>query len=73
MTDTTTKHTGAAKFFGDKGAWGFLTDEAGKDVFVHIIAVSKAGIRELTPGMRVESVGLDERSQRPCAIGLKII
>jgi cold shock protein len=73
--DTTTKHTGTCKFFGDKGAsWGFLTDDAGKDVFVHISAVARAGIRELTPGMRVEfTLEPDTRSGRPCAVNLRII
>ena len=75
MTDTATKHTGTGKFFGDKGAsWGFLTDDAGPDVFVHISAVSKVCIRELTPGMRVEfTLEPDARSGRPCAANLRII
>jgi CspA family cold shock protein len=76
MTDTITKHTGTCKFFGDKGAsWGFISpDDGSRDVFVHISAVSLAGIRELTPGMRVEfTLELDERSKRPCATNLRLI
>jgi CspA family cold shock protein len=71
----TTKHTGVVKFYGTKGAWGFITpDHGGPEMFVHVSAVGQAGLRELTPGMRVEySVELDERSGRPCAANLRLI
>jgi CspA family cold shock protein len=75
VSTETVKHTGVVKFFGDKGAsWGFLTDDNGPDVFVHISAVSKACIRELVPGMRLEfTLEPDQKSGRLCAANLKII
>ena len=73
--NTATKHTGVCKFFGDRGAsWGFISDDDGKDVFVHISAVGKAGIRELNPGDRVEfTLEEDSRSGRSCAVNLRLI
>lgn len=75
MNDTATKHTGTVKFYGTRGAWGFIVDDGGgPDVFVHVSAVGEAGLRELTSGMRIEfSIGLDERSGRPCAANLRLI
>jgi cold shock CspA family protein len=47
VTDTTaTKYTGVVRFFGDRGAYGFIEPHGGgKDVFVHITAVAQAGLR----------------------------
>jgi CspA family cold shock protein len=74
VTDST-KHHGTVKFFGDKGAWGFITpDDGSREMFVHVTAVGKAGLRGLDAGDRVEyTVELDERSKRPCAANLKLI
>lgn len=46
---------GTVKWFnGDKG-YGFIQPDAGgKDVFVHITAVEKAGLRGLNEGQAIE-------------------
>ena len=46
--------TGTVKWFnGDKG-YGFIQpDDGGKDVFVHISALERAGIRNLAEGQKV--------------------
>jgi cold shock protein len=74
VTDTA-KHFGTVKFYGDKGAWGFLTpDDGSKDMFVHETAVGAARLRELNAGDRVEySIEVDKRSGKPCATNLKLI
>jgi cold shock protein len=74
-TDNATKYVGTVKFFGDKKAWGFITpDDGSKEMFCHISAVGRAGLRELKAGDRVEyGIELDERSKRPCAVNLKLI
>jgi cold shock protein len=70
-----TRYTGVVKFYGDKGAWGFITPNDGsKEMFVHVTAVGAAGLRGLESGQAVEySVELDERRKRPCAVNLRLI
>ena len=74
MTDTE-RHQGVVKFYGDKGAWGFITPNDGsKEMFIHASAVGAAGLRGLEAGQAVEySIAIDERSKRPCAANLRLI
>jgi CspA family cold shock protein len=45
---------GTVKFFNTTKGYGFISpDGGGKDVFVHITAVERSGIRALAEGMRV--------------------
>jgi cold shock protein len=45
---------GTVKFFNTTKGFGFITPEGGgKDVFVHVSAVEKAGMRGLNEGQRV--------------------
>ncbi len=46
--------TGTVKFFNAQKGFGFITPEnGGKDVFVHISAVERAGMSSLSDGQRV--------------------
>jgi CspA family cold shock protein len=46
--------TGTVKFFNSTKGFGFITPEGGgKDVFVHVSAVERAGLRTLNEGQRV--------------------
>jgi CspA family cold shock protein len=46
--------TGTVKFFNATKGFGFISPEGGgKDVFVHISAVERAGLRTLNEGQRV--------------------
>ena len=48
------RKNGTVKFFNTTKGYGFISpDGGGKDVFVHITAVERSGIRALTEGMRV--------------------
>ncbi len=45
---------GTVKFFNTSKGYGFITPEDGsKDVFVHITALEKAGLRQLNDGQKV--------------------
>jgi CspA family cold shock protein len=46
--------TGTVKWFNDQKGYGFIQpDDGGKDVFVHISAVERAGMRGLNEGQKV--------------------
>ncbi|HEV2302960.1 MAG TPA: cold-shock protein [Stellaceae bacterium] len=46
--------TGTVKWFNSQKGYGFIQpDKGGKDVFVHISAVERAGIGSLMEGQRV--------------------
>jgi cold shock CspA family protein len=43
--------TGTVKFFNGERGYGFIKpDDGGRDVFVHITAVERAGLKDLTQG-----------------------
>jgi CspA family cold shock protein len=47
--------TGTVKWFNPTKGYGFIQPaEGGKDVFVHISAVERAGLSSLNEGQRVE-------------------
>ena len=46
--------TGTVKWFNATKGFGFIQpDDGGKDVFVHISAVERAGLRDLNEGQKV--------------------
>ena len=50
----TEKETGTVKWFNAGKGYGFISRDAGADVFVHYSAIEGAGFRSLDEGQRVE-------------------
>ena len=56
--------TGTVKWFNKRKGYGFITpDEGEQDVFVHISAVQKAGLRTLNDGTKVSYELMTERGK----------
>ncbi|SEP92862.1 cold shock protein (beta-ribbon, CspA family) [Lachnospiraceae bacterium NE2001] len=45
---------GTVKWFNEKKGYGFITDEAGNDVFVHYSGLVMEGFKTLKDGQTVE-------------------
>ena len=62
---------GTVKWFNTAKGFGFIQPEdGGKDVFVHVSAVERAGLRSLNEGQRVAYELQSERG-RTAAVNLK--
>lgn len=56
--------TGTVKFFNTTKGFGFIQpDNGGKDVFVHVTAVERAGLGSLQEGQRVSYDVVSERGK----------
>jgi CspA family cold shock protein len=64
--------TGTVKFFNGERGYGFIKpDDGGRDVFVHITAVERAGLKDLTEGQRISfEVEPDKKGKGPKAVNL---
>ncbi len=64
--------TGTVKFFNATKGFGFISPEGGgKDVFVHISAVQRAGLTGLNEGQQIEYEIVSNRG-RESAENLKV-
>jgi len=60
--------TGNVKWFDTKKGYGFIVpDDGGRDLFVHITAVQKAGYTDLVQGVRVSYEIRPDREGNPTA------
>lgn len=65
--------TGIVKWFNANKGYGFITPEqGGSDVFVHVTALEKAGIRGLNEGQRL-SYELATVKGKTSAVNLKLL
>src|SRR3954454_8689319 len=65
--------TGTVKWFNEQKGYGFIQpDQGGKDVFVHISAVERSGMRGLAEGQKVSyDVEADRRTGKESAANLR--
>ncbi|MFO1015437.1 MAG: cold-shock protein [Caulobacteraceae bacterium] len=63
--------SGTVKWFNSTKGFGFIQpDDGGKDVFVHVSAVERAGLRGLNEGQKINFELQDERG-RTAAVNLQ--
>jgi cold shock protein len=62
-------NTGTVKWFNEQKGYGFIQpDNGNKDVFVHISAVERAGLRTLKEGQKVNfEIVTDKRTGKSSA------
>ena len=48
-----TMSTGTVKFFNAEKGYGFITEESGKEIFIHYSAIQIDGYKTLNEGQRV--------------------
>lgn len=65
--------TGTVKWFNETKGYGFITPDAGgSDVFVHISAVERSGLRGLTEGQKITfDLEADRKTGKSAAVNLK--
>ncbi len=63
--------TGTVKWFNGQKGYGFIVpDDGGKDIFVHISAVEKSGMKTLNEGQKV-AFDLEESRGKTAAVNLQ--
>ena len=66
--------TGTVKWFNGQKGYGFIQpDDSGKDVFVHISAVERAGLSHLNDGQKVSfELKADRKTGKSNADNLRV-
>jgi len=66
---------GTVKWFNSQKGFGFIQpDDGGKDVFVHISAIERAGLNGLNEGQKVSfEVVADRRTGKSAASNLRTV
>jgi len=66
--------TGTVKWFNTTKGYGFIApDDGGKDIFVHISAVEKAGLKSLNDNQKIAYELQSGRDGRSSASDLRIL
>ena len=65
--------TGTVKWFNPQKGFGFIQGEDGKDVFVHISAVERAGLKGLNENQKIVYELLAGRDGKTSAGNLKLL
>ena len=67
--------TGTVKWFNTTKGYGFIQpDDGGKDVFVHVSAVERAGMQTLNEGQKISyEIVADRRTGKSSADNLRAV
>jgi CspA family cold shock protein len=67
--------TGTVKWYNSQKGFGFIQpDDGGKDAFVHVSAIERAGLGDLTEGQKISyELVTDKRSGKMSADMLKAV
>jgi len=58
-------NTGTVKWFNDDKGFGFITPDSGsRDLYAHIFAVNKSGVKSLKKGQKVSFVVAQEAKRK---------
>ncbi len=63
---------GTVKWFNNQKGYGFISDDAGKDIFVHYSGIDMDGFKTLEEGATVE-YELSETDRGPQAIHVTVV
>lgn len=67
-----TMNKGTVKWFNNQKGYGFISDESGKDVFVHYSGLQMEGFKSLEEGAKVE-FEVVEGAKGPQAVNVVVV
>ncbi len=72
---TESAHEGTVKFYSAQKGWGFVTPSHPneKDIFLHVSALSMAGLKEINEGQKIRYIVKPGKDGRNSATEIKLL